>query len=92
MAHWNWPRLNTILKPVIGATRFIGVGAIMSAIGLALVTIVIHLRAMAMLLPSGFSKLIPSAKGQPPEEEDLTLSEPCLWHPGACSGLTWPVS
>ena len=77
----NAKRLDAILKPVIGATRFIGVGAIMLAIGLALVTIVVHLRATALLLPSGFSKLIPIARGERPEEEDLTLSEPMYLAP-----------
>ena len=69
-------RLDRILGPVIGATRFIGVASIMLAIGLALVTIVINLRATALLLPNGFSKLIAVARGEKPEKEDLTLHEP----------------
>ena len=77
----NAKRLDDILKPVIGATRFIGVGALMLAIGMALVTIVVHLRATALLLPSGFSKLIPIARGERPEEEDLTISEPMYLAP-----------
>ena len=77
----NAKRLDDILKPVIGATRFIGVGALMLAIGMALVTIVAHLRATALLLPVGFSKLIPIARGERPDEEELTLSEPMLLAP-----------
>lgn len=77
----NAKRLDDILKPVIGATRFIGIGALMLAIGMALVTIVVHLRATALLLPSGFSKLILVARGERPEEEDLTLSEPMYLAP-----------
>ena len=77
----NAKRLDDILKPVIGATRFIGIGVLMLAIGMALVTIVVHLRATALLLPSGFSKLIPIAQGERPEEEDLALSEPMYLAP-----------
>ena len=44
-------------------------------------TIVVHLRATALLLPSGFSKLILVARGERPEEEDLTLSEPMYLAP-----------
>ena len=69
-------RLDRILGPVIGATRFIGVASIMLAIGLALVTIVINLRATALLLPTGFGKLIAVANCGKPEKEDLTLHEP----------------
>ena len=77
----NAKRLDEILKPVIGATRFIGVGTVMLAIGMALVTIVVHLRATALLLPVGFSQLIPIARGERPEGEDLTLSEPMYLAP-----------
>ena len=48
----------------------------MLAIGLSLLTIVINLRATALLLPTGFSKLIALAQGEKPEEEDLTVYEP----------------
>ncbi len=48
----------------------------MLAIGLALVTIVVNLRATALLLPAGFSTLITTAQGRRPEEEDLTVYEP----------------
>ena len=77
----NAMRLDEILKPVIGASRFIGFGALMLAIGMALVTIVVHLRATALLLPVGFSKLIPIARGEKPEVEDLTITEPMLLAP-----------
>ena len=60
-------RLDRVLGPVIAATRFIGIAALMLAIGLALVTIVINLRATALLLPVGFAKLIAVAQGQRPE-------------------------
>ena len=69
-------RLDQMLGPVIGATRFIGIAALMLAIGLALVTIVINLRATALLLPTGFSKLLAVAGGEPAEPEDLTIHEP----------------
>ena len=69
-------RFDRVIAPVIGATRFIGITSIMLAIGLALVTAVVNLRATALLLPAGFSKLISTAQGQRPEEEDLTLYEP----------------
>ena len=72
----NALRLDQILGPVIGATRFIGIVSLMLAIGLALVTIVINLRATALLLPTGFTKLIAVARGERPEAEDLTLYEP----------------
>ena len=72
----NALRLDRILGPVIGATRFIGIVSLMLAIGLALVTIVINLRATALLLPVGFTKLIAVAQGQKPEKEDLTIYEP----------------
>ena len=73
----NALRLDRMLGPVIGATRFIGIASLMLAIGLALVTIVINLRATAMLLPAGFSKLIALAR----KEEDLTVYEPMALAP-----------
>jgi len=69
-------RFDRVIAPVIGATRFIGITSIMLAIGLALVTIVVNLRATALLLPAGFSTLITTAQGRRPEEEDLTVYEP----------------
>ena len=57
-------RLDRVLGPVIAATRFIGIASLFLAIGLALVTIVINLRATALLLPPAFSKLIGVAKGE----------------------------
>ena len=77
----NALRLDRILEPVIGATRFIGIASLMLAIGLALVTIVINLRATAMLLPVGFSKLIAAARNEEVEEEDLTVYEPMALAP-----------
>ena len=68
-------RLDRVLGPIIAATRFIGIVSLMLAIGLALVTIVINLRATALLLPAGFTKLIGVAHGERPEE-DLTVYEP----------------
>lgn len=72
----NALRLDRMLGPIIGATRFIGIASLMLAIGLALVVIVIHLRATGLLLPMGFSKVISAARGERPEEGDLSLSEP----------------
>ena len=69
-------RVDRTLGPIIGAVRFIGIASLMTAIGLALVTIVINLRATALLLPAGFTKLISVAKGEQPEEEELTVDEP----------------
>ena len=69
-------RFDSVIAPIIGATRFIGIVSIMVAIGLALVAIVVNLRATALLLPAGYSKLIPAARGERPEEEDLTVYEP----------------
>ena len=69
-------RLDRILGPVVGATRFIGIASLMLAIGLALVTIVVNLRATALLLPTGFTRLIAVARGEVVEEEDLTVYEP----------------
>ena len=60
-------RLDRLLGPIITSTRMIGIASIFLAIGLALVTIVINLRATALLLPAGFSKLIAVAKGERPE-------------------------
>ena len=51
----NAMRLDAILKPVIGATRFIGVGALMLAIGLALVTIATFGRQLFCCLPASAS-------------------------------------
>ena len=72
----NALRLDRMLGPVIGATRFLGITSLMVAIGLALVTIVVNLRATALLLPGGFAKMIAAARGQTPDKEDLTLREP----------------
>jgi len=74
----NALRLDRILGPVTGAARMIGIASLMLAIGLALVAIVINLRATALLLPAGFSRLIGLAQGRAPddEEEDLTVYEP----------------
>ncbi|MCH7554062.1 MAG: hypothetical protein IIC82_08710 [Chloroflexi bacterium] len=83
----NQFRLDQILGPVIGATRFIGVGLLMLAIGLALVTIVINLRATALILPSGFAMLIPKARGEEFEAEELQLDEPMALAPWE---LLWP--
>ena len=72
----NTVRLDRILGPIIGATRFIGIAFLMLAIGLALVAIVVNLRATVLLLPTGFSKLIPVAQGQKAESDDLSVYEP----------------
>ena len=77
----NAQRLDRILVPIIEATRFIGLASLMLAIGLALVTIVVNLRATGLLLPMGFSKLIPAARGERPEPDDLSLQEPMLLAP-----------
>ena len=77
----NALRFDGVIAPIIGATRFIGITSIMLAIGLALVTIVVNLRATALLLPAGFSTLISTAQGQRPEEEDLTVYEPMALAP-----------
>ena len=74
-------RFDRVIAPIIGATRFIGITSIMLAIGLALVTIVVNLRATALLLPTGFSTLITRAQGQQPEDEDLTVYEPMALAP-----------
>ena len=62
-------RLDRVLGPIIAATRFIGIASMFVAIGLALVTIVINLRATALLLPPAFSKLIGVAKGETASNE-----------------------
>lgn len=63
-------RLDRVLGPVIGATRFIGIASLFVAIGLGLVTIVINLRATALLLPPAFTKLIGVANGKTAPDED----------------------
>ena len=75
-AYQNALRLDRMLGPVISATRFIGIASLMVGIGLALVAIVVNLRATALLLPAGFSKLIAIAHGQTPEPEELAVAEP----------------
>ncbi|MCH8185330.1 MAG: hypothetical protein IH862_04435 [Chloroflexi bacterium] len=77
----NAQRLDRMLVPIIEATRFMGLASLMLAIGLALVTIVVNLRATGLLLPMGFSKLIPAARGERPEVDDLSLQEPMLLAP-----------
>ncbi len=72
----NALRLDAMLNEVVAAGRFVGIGVLMLAIGLALVTIVINLRATGILLPTGFSKLIPAARGEKVEDEDLTVTQP----------------
>ena len=62
-------RLDRMLGPVIAATRFIGIASLFVAIGLALVTIVINLRATALLLPPACSKLIRVAQGETASNE-----------------------
>ncbi len=78
-------RFDRVLGPIITATRFIGIASLFVAIGLALVTIVINLRATALLLPPAFTKLISVAKGQTAEDEDedndLTVSQPMALAP-----------
>ena len=77
-------RFDRVLEPVISATRFIGLAALMVAIGLALVTIVINLRATAMTLPAGFAKLINLARGErtdEADEEELTVFQPMALAP-----------
>jgi hypothetical protein len=54
-------RLDRLLGPVIGAVRFIGITSLFVAIGLALVAIVINLRATTLALLQAFSKLIVAA-------------------------------
>ena len=78
-------RFDRVLGPVITATRFIGLAALMVAIGLALVTIVINLRATAMSLPVGFAKLINLARGERAEEAEAEADddEPTVYQPMA---------
>ena len=82
-------RLDRVLGPIIAATRFIGIASLFIAIGLALVTIVINLLATALLLPAAFTRLIATARGETPEEENLTLDEPMALAPW---DLFWPLS
>ena len=77
-----------MLGPIITATRFIGLAFLMGAIGLALVTIVVNLRATALLLPAGFTKLIGLAKGEKLDEELLTVDQPMALAP---RNLFWPL-
>lgn len=81
-------RLDRVLGPIITSTRMIGIASIFLAIGLALVTIVINLRATALLLPAGFSKLIVVARGERPEADDLTVYQPMDLAPW---NLFWPL-
>ena len=63
-------RLDRLLGPVIGAIRFIGLASLFVAIGLALVAIVVNLRATALALPEAYSKLIGTASGRSPDDDD----------------------
>jgi len=63
-------RLDRILGPVISAIRFIGIASVFMAIGLALVVIVVNLRATALALPQAFSKLIGAAGGGLVDDDD----------------------
>ena len=63
-------RLDRILGPVIGAVRFIGIASLSMAIGLALVAIVVNLRATALALPQAFSNLIGVASGRSFDDDD----------------------
>ena len=77
-------RFDRVLGPLISATRFIGLAALMVAIGLALVTIVINLRATAMTLPAGFAKLINLARGETTDEaheDEVTVFQPMALAP-----------
>ena len=62
--------LDLVLGPIIAATRFIGIASMFMAIGLALVAIVVNLRATALALPRAYSKLIGAASGVSPEDDD----------------------
>ena len=68
-------RLDQILGPVITAIRFIGIASLFVAIGLALVAIVVNLRATALALPQAFSKLIATASGRSPDDDDEQLEQ-----------------
>ena len=85
-------RLDRVLGPVIGAVRFIGIASLFVAIGLALVTIVINLRATALLLPPAFTKLIGVARGETAsdeEEEEIPIfDDPMALAPW---NLFWPL-
>ena len=69
-AYQSAVRLDRLLGPVIGAVRFIGIASLFMAIGLALVAIVINLRATALALPTAYAKLIGIATGASPDEDD----------------------
>lgn len=68
-------RLDRLLGPIIGAVRFIGIASLFMAIGLALVAIVVNLRATALALPQTYSKLIGIASGASPDDDDDTEPE-----------------
>ena len=63
-------RLDRLLGPIISAVRFIGIASLFVAIGLALVAIVVNLRATALALPQAYSKLIGSASRESTDDED----------------------
>ena len=86
-------RLDRVLGPVIGAVRFIGIASLFVAIGLALVTIVINLRATALLLPPAFSKLIGVANGETATDDDDEEEVPIIDEPMALApwNLFWPL-
>ena len=86
-------RLDRVLGPIISATRFIGIASLFVAIGLALVTIVINLRATALLLPPAFTRLIGVANGGTVSDEDLEDEVPVIDEPMALApwGLFWPL-
>ncbi len=67
--------LDRLLGPVIGAVRFIGIASIFMAIGLALVVIVINLRATALALPRAYTKLIRAAGGDTEEDDDDEIGD-----------------
>ena len=77
----NAMRLDRILAPIIGATRFVGIAFLMVAIGLALVAIVVNLRATVLLLPTGFSHLASVSRNQKPGSDDLSVYEPMALAP-----------
>jgi hypothetical protein len=88
-------RLDRVLGPVISATRFVGFSAIFLAIGLVLVTIVINLRATAMVMPGGFSRLITRARGEDADSgDDAGDEEEPGWEPMALApwNLFWPLA
>ena len=63
-------RLDRLLGPIISAVRFIGIASLFVAIGLALVAIVVNLRATALALPQAYSKLIGAASRESTDDED----------------------